>query len=120
LAQRKAERAAEYGRLSERDKRLVDQGELAEGMDQNAVYIAWGKPTHVVDRPTPEGLQTTWTYNRRHTHLTPNWSARPTQHGLWTYDYTPTPSSGEYVSAQAMFLNGSLVSWNRFPPPGQY
>lgn len=42
-------RPSVYERLSEKDKQLVRYGEIAEGMDQDAVALAWGSPSSRVE-----------------------------------------------------------------------
>jgi hypothetical protein len=40
-------RPAAFSRLSARDKQLVLNGQVREGMDKDAVFIAWGAPDRV-------------------------------------------------------------------------
>ena len=53
---------ARYGRLSNADKSLVDQGKIRTGMDADAVYLAWGKPDSVSKGGTGNASIERWTY----------------------------------------------------------
>ena len=55
---RKKERATAYAALSRDEQVAADQGQLRAGMNTNAAYVAWGKPTKMIS----EGTTTTWLY----------------------------------------------------------
>src|SRR2546423_13768132 len=77
---RKQERATAYAELSPDFKALVDQGRIKIGMPMDAVYIAWGKPSQVVEGETAQGRTTTWLYHGTTYDEVRYWGYRP-----WTY-----------------------------------
>ena len=61
---------ARYGKLSTKDRALVDSGRIRTGMSQDAVYLAWGKPNSVSKGGDGSGSTERWIY----TGQTPVWS----------------------------------------------
>jgi hypothetical protein len=118
VAQRKTERRAAYERLPAEVRAEVDRGEIAEGMDTNAVYVAWGKPTRMKSATTPEGAEVRWEYWRKWTRVHPYWSYEPGPGGYYfTAEYRPTTSAWKYESAWVVFRNDRVIRWGRLPPP---
>src|SRR5882672_11296954 len=60
---RKQERSGSYSQLTPEFKSLIDQGRIKVGMPMDSVYIAWGKPSQVLEGESSEGRQTTWLYH---------------------------------------------------------
>ena len=60
---RKQERSAAYAELPAETRSLVDQGKIKVGMNLEAVYIAWGKPSAIVTGESANGATTTWLYH---------------------------------------------------------
>jgi hypothetical protein len=91
IVQRKNERSDAYARLTPDWRAKVDRGEIREGMDSNAVYIAWGKPTRVESVATPAGDKIRWEYWRKWSRHHPYWSIEPGPGGYYpTAEYRPT------------------------------
>jgi hypothetical protein len=110
---RKQQRAAAYEALSPTEKNLVEHGRIERGMDTNAVYIALGPPSAVVDTPaTPP--QTVWVYYGNRVVLIPAWSYFPTANGYWTLEYTPAHQSVPYTRAEVIFENGRVAKCQQF------
>jgi hypothetical protein len=63
LETRIQERPEAFRRLSPSDQALVQQGKIREGMSQDAVYIAWGPPSHRVPGRNRGQLVETWVYD---------------------------------------------------------
>ena len=59
---RQQERAAAYAALNPEDRALVDQGKIKSGMSEDAVYIAWGRPSQVLKGETGGKATATWIY----------------------------------------------------------
>ena len=123
IEKRRQERAAAYDILPPETKNLVDQGQLKVGMPQEAVYIAWGKPSQILTGQGPNGLNTvTWLYMGTALDEYRYWNYRPSYyyqgHGYPTasleHDYYPRP----YVSAEVNFENGLVKAWRTLPRPG--
>src|SRR5438132_4380380 len=59
---RRQERFEAYSSLAPEFKILMDQGKIKVGMPMDAVYIAWGKPSEIVQGESSQGPITTWLY----------------------------------------------------------
>ena len=59
---RASSRSAAFGRLSARDKQLVLDGRIREGMDKDAVFIAWGAPDRVFQGRAQGAPFESWVY----------------------------------------------------------
>lgn len=55
---RRRERAAGHVALSSEMSTFVDQEQIRRGVNEDAVYIAWGKPAQIVQQEDANGLQT--------------------------------------------------------------
>ena len=109
---RKKERAAAYAALTPEFKTLVDTGEIRKGMNEDAVYIAWGKPAQVLQQENAQGRATIWLYEggwlEETRYWTPEWRASRLEHY-----YQPRA----YVRAEIIFVNGTVESWRQLPQP---
>jgi hypothetical protein len=118
---RRQERAAAYGALTPEQRRLVDEGQIKVGMNEDAVYIAWGKPAQMLASEDASGRLTTWLYQGTTTD----------EYVGWRYAEVPGPNGAyftrrldrdisvrEYVSAELVFHDGLLQSWRTLPKPG--
>ena len=108
LASRKQERHAAYAALPPDMKASVDQGRVKAGMNMDAVYLAWGKPSQVVAGGNQAGETTTWIYEGGYVDEERYWGPRRVH-----YDYTPRT----YVRGQVVFVNGVVKEWQTFPEP---
>jgi len=119
---RKQERAALYSELSPEFQSLVDQGRIKVGMPMDAVYIAWGKPSQVLEGESAQGKTTTWIYQGTAYEEYRYWGYGPFA-SRWDYweppylqrDYIPR----HYVEAEVVFENGLVKSWRSLPRPGR-
>jgi hypothetical protein len=117
---RKQERYGAYAGLAEESRALVDAGNIQIGMPMDAVYIAWGKPSEILEGESPEGRITTWLYYGTHFEEIRYWSYHPYRHYEYCYyepylryDYYPR----SYVRAEVSFENGAVKSWQMLPRP---
>src|SRR5207248_9473 len=62
MEMRRRERAAAYAGLTPDSKVLVDQGRIKVGMPMDAVYIAWGPPSQMLQSESAGGAATVWLY----------------------------------------------------------
>ncbi len=53
-----------YQALPADHQQLVSQGRIAEGMNQDAVFLAWGTPNHVMSGSDRGSPYETWSYTR--------------------------------------------------------
>jgi len=116
------EKPAAYNALSPEEKQLVDEGQIQMGMSADAVYIAWGPPSEILQEETPQaGKVTTWRYYGTWMQETRYWAYRETnrrENGLaleryLISDYNPR----DYVRAEINLQNGKVVSWRTLPRP---
>jgi hypothetical protein len=121
IEMRRTERLPTYEALSPEQKALVDAGQIKIGMPADAVYIAWGKPAHVVESEDQNGHITSWLYYGSWMQESRYWAYRETsRHGsdlaLERYlisDYQPR----DFVRAQINFKDGKVLSWRTLPKP---
>ena len=98
----------------------MDKGELRQGMNTNAVLIAWGRPTNDGTISTPNGPFVVWEYYRRK----PT-TEDPFDREIWGQPPTPVPEGRvfphvrrtismkdeERLVRTAVFHNDRLVNW---------
>ena len=121
IESRKQERMMAYAALPPHQREAVDQGQIRVGMGQDAVYIAWGKPSEVLESEGPEGRIITWLYYGTGMQESRFWNYRevPQKDGrvvLERYlDREYNPQS--YVRAEIRFARDKLISWRTLPKP---
>ena len=109
-----------YGGLTTEERTLVRQGRVKEGMSEDAVFLAWGRPDRVRSG-SRQGIQTeTWLYTRHDP--VPYTSVgfggvigsrgRVAVHpsigyGIGSRDFAPV------VERKVEFRNGKVVAWER-------
>ncbi len=112
ISQRKQENAAAFASLSPAEKDLVSSGRIERGMDTNAVYIAWGKPSTILMEPP--ATDQTWIYYGDRPVVDPAWRYLPNPYGYWTLEYLPEHHSVKYVRAEVHFQNGRVADWKKY------
>lgn len=120
---RRAEKPAAYEALPAELKATVDAGQIRVGMPMDAVYIAWGKPSEVLESEDASGHFTTWHYYGSTLQENRYWAYRETSRGsgrggvflerYLTSDYT----ARGYVRSEIVFKEGKVISWRTLPKP---
>ena len=105
---RKKEKASAYAALNPEQKSLVDAGKIQVGMSPDAVYVAWGQPSEVLESESLQGHQTNWVYYGQWVEETRYWIGPHL-----ASDYYPR----NYVRAEIIFVKGAVVSWRTLPRP---
>ncbi|HAV62928.1 MAG TPA: hypothetical protein DCY13_11255 [Verrucomicrobiales bacterium] len=118
---RRQERADAYAILPADQRALVDQGQIKVGMNEDAVYIAWGKPAQQLVSEDASGRRVTWLYHGTTTD----------EYVAWRFYEVPGPNGThlarrldrdfnvrEYISAELVFRDGALESWRTLARPG--
>ena len=121
IESRRAEKISAYHNLAPEEKQLVDTGQIRMGMTSDAVYIAWGPPSDILESEDASGRVTTWLYHGSLMQEERYWAYRETRRGhtdlyLERYlvsDYRPR----DYVRAQISFVAGRVASWRTLPQP---
>ncbi len=121
VEKRRTERQSAYQALASDQRALVDQGQIRSGMNQDAVYIAWGKPAQKLQSEGPEGLTETWLYS----------GSTLDDYRYWTFrEYRERDGSTrlervlesdyqirDFISAEIVFTNAVVKSWRTLPTP---
>jgi hypothetical protein len=113
---RRVERSAAYKALSPEFQTAVEHGEIKVGMPQDAIYIAWGAPSEILKSADTQGEITRWLYYGSYMQENRYWTGsrgRDFPSERLQYDYIPR----DYVSAEVIFSNGVVKSWNMKPRP---
>lgn len=99
-----------YAALSPREKALVTQGQVREGMSKPAVYIAWGRPDSIVHGSSAGRPYEAWSY---YWYEPGNFGP----HGIWPrnayYDglFWNEPYARAFVYRYAVFAPEKVVAW---------
>ena len=120
---RKQERYGAYSALPAETRGLVDQSQIKVGMSMDAVYIAWGKPTQILNAESAQGATTTWLYHGSYIDEYRYWTYRYSYYGhcypAGPYlDYSYYPRS--YVRSMVVFETGVVKEWRHLPQPVGY
>lgn len=113
---RAKERAVAFERLSEEDQKLVMAGRIREGLSEDAVYVALGRPTRVA-RGRVEGKdEVKWIYSRMETRTVPTYRTRvvrTTARGAVVVydDYVPYTDAYLVDAFEVVFRGGKVVGW---------
>lgn len=117
---RRKERFSTYTALPPELRQLVDQGKIKIGMNTDAVYIAWGPPTEILESESGQGHTTTWVYHGQWMQESRYWTYREISRDGTTFlerylesDYYPR----NYIRAEIYFSNGAVTQWRTLPRP---
>ena len=120
IESRRKERSAAYAGLSPEQKELVDKGQIKVGMSPEAVYIAWGPPSEIVESETPQGHNTVWIYHGQVMQESRYWTYREiSRDGTTFLERYPESDyfARSYVRAEIHFGNGTVTRWQTLPRP---
>jgi hypothetical protein len=117
---RRNERFSAYSAMPADQKQLVDQGQIKIGMSPDAVYIAWGPASEVLESESEQGHVTTWIYQGQWMEETRYWTYREVPQDGTTFlerhlesDYYPR----SYIRAEIYFSKGVVTRWRTLPRP---
>jgi len=116
-----------YTALKPEFQQLADQGRIIVGMPNDAVYIAWGKPSEVIRGQSANGATETWRYYGTCARPYQYWDYGPFDrrnpsfvgtHGSEYENYNyPVPHlendyyPQRYLRAEVTFQNGIVEDW---------
>ena len=113
VSSRKQERAEAYAALSREHKVAVDMGRVTFGMNTNAVYFAWGKPSIV----EVSGSAQTWLYygseQRHHKSPTIRTATGALAAQTASIDETGISYPHHVIQARITFEDGVVKEWMR-------
>jgi hypothetical protein len=112
---RAKERASSFERLKPEDQRMLLQGKIREGLDEDAVYVALGSPTRVT-RGQREGKQEySWIYSRMVTRTIPAYRPRAVRlsdgRTMVCEDYAPLYETDLVDAFEVIFRAGKVIGW---------
>jgi hypothetical protein len=120
---RKQERLDAYSSLTPEQKNSVDSGQIKVGMPMDAVFIAWGKPSQILDAETSSGPQVRWLYAGSYMQSVTYWSYPG--YG-WSYhrvyggpELIHDFAVRDYIRAEVVFEGGIVKEWRALPQPGR-
>lgn len=112
---RSQERASTFERLKPEDQRLLLQGKIREGLDEDAVYIALGKPSRVTRGQKEGRREFSWIYSRLETRTVLSYRPRVVhlQDGgaVVHYDAAPYYDTYSVDAFEVMFQDGKVIGW---------
>jgi hypothetical protein len=117
IGQRKAEREAAYQSLNAGSRKLVDKGKIRDGMDTNAVYMAWGLPTDAFTLDVPGQQRLIWNYEEKWTYGRSRIVPAGSSGGRPRYSMESWRVPITYVAKSATFENGKIIQWKKYDPP---
>jgi hypothetical protein len=108
-----------YGSLPPNQKEAVKEGKVIEGMNSDAVYLALGKPDHVVQGVEGNQTREYWVYTRLEPSLLRDYfSIPPSQFGPYPPgDLGPYYSYQEVPVIQIEFENRRVIGWQEEANP---
>ena len=121
IESRRTQRAQAYAALSPEQQRFVDTGEIRSGMNEDAVFIAWGPAWEILRGETDGQLLTTWIYRGTWWDEQTYWNYRAVRfadgnlRSIPVLDRASVPR--DYVMAEVVFVNGRVKSWRTIPKP---
>jgi hypothetical protein len=120
---RRQERLSAYDALPADQKAMVDAGQIRVGMPSDAVYIAWGQPSEILESEDPQqGHLVFWRYFGSWLQENRYWAYREVDRGprggiyverYLTSDYSPR----DYVRSEIVLKEGKVLSWRTLPKP---
>jgi hypothetical protein len=116
IEKRRADRPEAYAALSPDARVLVDRGEIARGMETNAVFIALGRPTRIEVEEGPNGVMLTWSYSRACLKSRPVHSWRPDGNGGLTLEVDQSTFAGRYLARRVVFRDGRVIGFQTYVP----
>lgn len=114
---RSEEKSAEFNTLPKKFKEAALKGELREGMNSDAVFVALGKPSRVLDGVEKGKKLERWVYTRTETEEVPAWHDVHERDGtgriIVSQRYDPIRLSRVEDALEVKFENGKVVGWQK-------
>jgi hypothetical protein len=114
------EKPQQFEKLTEKHKEMVQRGEIARGMNKDAVWFAWGMPAAQIEGAKNGKFTERWDYQGRYPVTTNRffggYSTGGYSRGRYSgYDggFGPEVTYVPYVRASVWFLDGRVDEWER-------
>lgn len=106
--------------LNPKQRSLVEQGQISRGMSQDAVYLAWGRPSRIL-QGSKNGRQTErWDYAGSRPVYYPSFYGSYGRyygpyhrHGYYGFGMGPEVAYVPYRIASVWFIDGRVDAWER-------
>ncbi|MDL5050037.1 hypothetical protein QQ054_28925 [Oscillatoria amoena NRMC-F 0135] len=117
IQSRMRERQGAFNALPPEEKKLVQQGVIKTGMNQDAVYIAMGNPSRALAKSVKGVEYSSWIYERLITQSIPAWTyyyGRDCRGRVVAYPYyNPIYTYYDIPYFKVTFKNGKVVEWEQ-------
>jgi hypothetical protein len=118
---RKQERYNAFTELTPEQQGAVEKGQIKAGMNMDGVYIAWGKPSQILDGESSQGATVTWLYQDTVYEPHPFWTYQTYCYGPRGYYGAPyygySYHAQSYIRAEVIFHDGLVHEWRRRTGP---
>jgi hypothetical protein len=111
---RRADRAEAYAAFSPEARALVDAGQITQGMDTNAVFIAWGRPTNVTVGGGDEVNRIDWYYYRNSLRASPAYYWRQDGYGFVAEEVPGHTTVIRYLARKVVFHDGRVTRFQTY------
>jgi hypothetical protein len=112
--------SVEYQALNSETSSKVDQGQIAMGMSESALKIAWGDPVKFAEGEDSQGHFKTWYFQGSYWKSIGFWEYRyfrSRRRYAPTLDYRSDRIPKSYIQAKVRIRNGFVEAWERYPQP---
>jgi len=118
VARRRAQRIDAYSTFGAETRNLVNKGRIQNGMDTNAVFIAWGRPTDAFIVNVPgDGQRLIWNYEEKWFYERKRQVLRGSSYGRPIYGIERWRLPITYAARSATFAGGKVIQWKKYDPP---
>jgi hypothetical protein len=118
IKERRARKGDVYRAFDAETRKLVDKGRIQNGMDTNAVFIAWGTPTDSFSMDVPGGGQRLiWNYEEKWAYEKKEVVVKGNSYGKPIYGVETRRIPITYLKKSVTFAAGKVVQWKRYDPP---
>jgi hypothetical protein len=112
---RSREKATSFEALKAEDQRLVLQGKIREGLNEDAVYVALGRPSRITRGQKEGKKEFSWIYSRLVTRTIPAYRPRVVRfrdgRSVIYDDYAPYYDSYLVDAFEVFFREGKVTGW---------
>lgn len=111
---------AKFEALGKKHRSLVEEGRIDRGMSPDAVYLAWGRPSRVLQGSKDGKATERWDYTgSRPVYFTNFYGSYGCyhgpyhRHGYYGFGLGPEVAYVPYRVASAWFIDGRVDAWER-------
>jgi hypothetical protein len=117
VADRRTQHIEAYRTFEPETRKLVDKGRIQIGMDTNAVFIAWGRPSDAFAVDIPGGQRLIWNYEAKWAYEVKRRVPEGNVYGRARYTVERWHIPITYVAKSVTFSAGKVIQWKAYDPP---